>query len=54
MFNTIVSLLFLVVFLVTWEHLDNADDNCRPFLYSIMVLSGFGCLFWLLGVGGMF
>lgn len=53
MINVIISLVFMVVFLWSWKQLDTTDDNCRSFLYAIMVLSGFGCLLWVLTLGGI-
>ena len=54
MFSTIMSLMFMVFFLVAWENLDTISDKHRPFVFALMVICGLGCLFWLLGVGGMF
>lgn len=53
MLNVIISIVFMVVFLWSWKQVETAEDNCRNLLYAIMVISGFGCLLWVLTLGGI-
>ena len=53
MIDVIISLVFIVIFLWSWKQLDTADNDCRSFLYAIMVISGLGCWCWVLALGGI-